>query len=110
MLDDLHAGTFAAHMHTAFRIDLSSAQAIALELVEAKDGTSSGETPSTAAAGQERFSIMFRGPHDRLLHQGMYRIRHDHLGAFDLFLVPVGQDRHGLYYEAVFNRVWRGHG
>jgi len=53
---------------------------------------------------------MFRGPHDRLLQQGMYRIRHDHLGAFDLFLVPVGQDRHGLYDEAVFNRVWRGHG
>ena len=41
MLDDLHAGTFAAHMHTAFRIDLSSVQAIALELVEAKDGASS---------------------------------------------------------------------
>ncbi|HXH12438.1 MAG TPA: hypothetical protein VNP04_22055 [Alphaproteobacteria bacterium] len=110
MLDDLHAATFAAHVHTTFRIDLSSTEAIALELVEVKDGASPGEKPPTAVADQERFSIMFRGPHDRLLQQGMYRIQHDQLGAFELFLVPVGQDRHGLYYEAVFNRVWRGHG
>lgn len=38
MLDDLHAETFAAHMHPEFRTDLSSAQAIALELVQVKDG------------------------------------------------------------------------
>lgn len=88
MLDDLHATTFAAHVHTAFRIDLSSTQAIALELVEVKDGASPGERPSTVAAGQERFSIMFRGPHDRLLQQGMYRIQHDHLGAFGCFSSP----------------------
>lgn len=110
MLDDLHVATFAAHVHTAFRIDLSSAQAITLKLVEVKDGASSDERPSTAAAVQERFSIMFRSPHDRLLQQGMYRIQHDHLGAFELFLVPVGLDGDGLYYEAVFNRVRRGMG
>ena len=44
---------------------------------------------------------------DRLLQQGMYQLQHDQLGALELFLVPVGRDHEGLYYEAVFNRLRR---
>jgi hypothetical protein len=25
--------------------------------------------------------------------------------VFELFIVPIGQDKHGLYYEALFNRL-----
>jgi hypothetical protein len=32
-------------------------------------------------------------------------VDHDTIGAFDLFIVPISQDRDGLYYEACFNRV-----
>jgi hypothetical protein len=39
------------------------------------------------------------------LQQGMYELQHAHLGTLELFLVPVGQDHTGLYYEAVFNRL-----
>jgi hypothetical protein len=34
--------------------------------------------------------------------------RHDAIGAFDLFTVPIRRDQHGLYYEAVFNRREEG--
>ena len=62
------------------------------------------------AARQERFSLVFRGPHDRLQQQGLYPMQHDQLGAFELFLVPVGEDTAGIYYEAVFNRLRRHDG
>ena len=30
---------------------------------------------------------------------------HDSIGEFELFLVPVGRDDSGTFYEAVFNRL-----
>jgi hypothetical protein len=32
-------------------------------------------------------------------------VEHDRLGRFDLFIVPVKREAHGLYREAVFNRA-----
>lgn len=52
----------------------------------------------------EQFSIIFRGPSDQPLGQGMMRMEHTRFGEFDLFIVPIRQDASGLYYEAVFNR------
>ena len=105
MLDQLHAATFSAHLHTLFKILLSAMPLVEVELIEVAERGSAGATPPWAAARQERFSIVFRGPHERLLQQGIYQLQHDRLGAFELFLVPVGQDQHGIYYEAVFNRI-----
>ena len=51
---------------------------------------------------REPFSIVFRGPHDSPIGQGTYKIGHDKMGAFDLFLVPIAPDKDGRYYEAVF--------
>lgn len=47
------------------------------------------------------FAVVLRGAFT--LPQGIHRLRHPVLGEFDLFLVPVGRDRDGLLYEAVFN-------
>jgi hypothetical protein len=35
----------------------------------------------------------------------MQQIKHERLGMFDLFLVPVSRERDGMRYEAVFNRL-----
>jgi hypothetical protein len=103
----LSAGTFTMQLHTPFSIHISPTMVIDTALVEVTEkGLSDHQQPS-AASHQERFSLVFRGPHDRLLQQGMYRLRHSQLGALELFLVPVGQDHEGLYYEAVFNRLRR---
>ena len=48
------------------------------------------------------FSLVFRGPVDPVLPQRTYPLRHAELGAFELFLVPVGRDATGTSYEAVF--------
>jgi hypothetical protein len=51
----------------------------------------------------ERFSVQFRGPEKIFLPQDTYRITHEQMGDFDLFLVPVAREELGFRYEAVFN-------
>lgn len=107
MSDYLHAGMFSTQLNTPFRIHLSPITATAVELVEVTEkGVLDGQQRPTAAR-QERFSLVFRGPPEERVQQGMYQIQHDQLGTFDLFLVPVSQDQDGVYYEAVFNRLRR---
>jgi hypothetical protein len=107
MSNYLRAGTFSAQLNTPFSIHLTPLTTMEVELVEVTQKGAFDSEPPQAAACQERFSIVFRGPHDKLLQQGMYQMQHGQLGALTLFLVPVGQDHDGLYYEAIFNRLRR---
>ena len=69
-----------------------------LTLVE----TAPSEAADPPAAGARRaFSIVFRGPLAPVLPQRIYPMRHDQLGAFELFIVPIRPDDQGMY-EAVF--------
>lgn len=56
---------------------------------------------------QETFSIFFHGPSDPYMLQGMHKLKHNHLGELSIFLVPIGQDKDGFQYEAVFNHTIR---
>jgi hypothetical protein len=96
MLEKLTRDIFARHLNTRFQVGGDAGHSAALELVEAN--------PAPAPQGYEAFSIIFRGPPAPLLAQGIHRFHHDSIGAFDLFTVPIRQDRQGLYYEAIFNR------
>jgi hypothetical protein len=96
MLRKLTRDIFAGQLNSHFQVDGGSARSAALELVEART--------AVAPSGYEAFSIIFRGPPALLLPQGIHNFRHDAIGTFDLFTVPIRQDQRGLYYEAVFNR------
>jgi hypothetical protein len=88
--------TFASHLHTRFQVAAEAMPATDLQLIEATDHS----TPR-----QEMFSLLFHGPREPFLAQRTYPFHHDQLGAFDLFLVPVGKDEEGFRYEAIFNRL-----
>lgn len=51
---------------------------------------------------QTCFSLFFSSTGDALPQQS-YSVRHDTLGEFPLFLVPIRKKRDGILYEAVFN-------
>jgi len=68
-----------------------------LELVSCQDA---GSVP-----GQEMFSVILRGPRLHYLPQRTYRFEGDGFEPFDMFIVPVGHDEQGIYYEAFFNRL-----
>jgi hypothetical protein len=54
---------------------------------------------------QEEFAIVFRGPSNMFLGQGVHLFTHEQMGQFEIFIVPIRQDQQGFYYEAVFNRI-----
>jgi hypothetical protein len=97
MIETFTMQTFSEHLNTSFRIQMDGADAIEAQLIEVTDN---GTTPY-----QEQFSLVFRTPRDRPPQQGLYKIEHEKLGEFEMFLVPVRSDKQGLNYEAVFNRL-----
>jgi hypothetical protein len=53
----------------------------------------------------ETFSLLFHGPLDRFMPQGIHRLSHAKLGELEIFLVPIAQDKDGFQYESVFNHL-----
>lgn len=100
MSDNLTKEKFAESLNTKFRVGAETAGTVEIELVQLVEGVS---TPR-----QEQFSLLFLGPLDRFLMQKTYRVEHDSLGEFDMFLVPVGRGQDGFQYEAIFNRLPQG--
>lgn len=89
--------SFSGHVNTKFLMHYGDSQAAELELLSVSDVGSSGR--------QSQFSLVFLGPYEAPITQGIYRIDHDKLGELSLFLVPIGRDANGVKYEAIFNRV-----
>jgi hypothetical protein len=93
----LTKNVFEENLNTRFWILDESSEAHAVDLVEIKNGHISPR--------QEQFSLHFRGDRDRVFPQRIYPMKHESIGEFDLFLVPIGRDETGTTYEAVFNRL-----
>jgi len=86
---------FTPLLETTFRVTDGLPSPIDIVLVEAVD---KGSVPS-----QAQFSLVFRGPAATPLDQGSYPVEHDTLGAFEIFLSPIGKERDSVLYEAFFN-------
>lgn len=96
MLDKLTYNNFTACLHTPFQLELPGSGPIIFDLYEVTRGP--------AVSGTELFSLYFRGPLKPCLAQSIQRLVHEKLGAFDIFIVPIGPDGQGMCYESVFNR------
>ncbi len=93
---------FSQHLNTKFRVNPDTSdigQQVELELDEVKRYSGKADEQS----GMERFSVFFSGPREVQLPQRLYRLQHDRMGEFEIFLVPIAQNDQGFRYEAVFN-------
>jgi hypothetical protein len=88
---------FEENLNTRFWLLDERLEPHALDLIELADGHS---TPR-----QEQFSLRFRGDRKQVFPQRIYPMKHEVIGSFELFLVPIGRDENGTFYEAVFNRM-----
>lgn len=93
----LTKGMFQENLNTRFCLLAEGLEPCAVDLVEVADGYC---TPK-----QEQFSLRFRGDRASVYPQRIYAMKHDSIGEFELFLVPVERDDSGTFYEAIFNRV-----
>ncbi|HXU44600.1 MAG TPA: hypothetical protein VN783_03680 [Thermoanaerobaculia bacterium] len=99
MLENLTVDTFAGHCGSSFRIVASPDLHVDAVLAEAQ---SLGE--GSAGPGRQRaFSLMFHAPLAApILPQRIYRLEHDVIGPFDLFIVPLGPQGGVFRYEVIF--------
>jgi hypothetical protein len=97
MAASLEHKDFVRYLNTNFRVLLDDVTAEVMELIEVSDLI---ESPQESG-----FSIVFRGPAERILTQGTRHFESPEMGEFDLFIVPVRKDEKGVYYEAIFNRL-----
>jgi hypothetical protein len=95
--DVLTGDAFASQVNSRFHLIAGPESAMEVELIEFKAGSKS--------AHHEAFSIVFRAPAEAPLEQRIYRLEHESMGGFELFLVPIGKSPEGVSYEAVFNRA-----
>lgn len=87
---------FSQNLRTTFHVQHGDKKTVPLKLIECKDNTPHN--------GPEQVTLLFHGPNHSVLPGRTYQLRHEQIGEFDLFLVAVGSDQNGLYYEAVFHR------
>lgn len=80
-----------------FRVDLGGADSLTLRLVSVT-GFQHSSDPA-----REAYSLLFCGPSKPVLPQRTYRLVHDEMSELDIFLVPIGPQKEGFGYEAIFN-------
>jgi hypothetical protein len=102
--EQLTEDTFSRHLYSTFRIYTTPLTSIDLELVnvQRREITSAKHARS---AKVDAFSVLFRGPQKFVLESRTYRITHDQMGTFDLFISSVNDGKKERLYEAVFNRL-----
>lgn len=67
--------------------------------------TLSEVTPQAIDSGFSSYSLLFQSKAFLAGGQGCYLLRHDDLGTFEVFLVPVQSASGNAEYEAVFNQL-----
>ena len=102
MLDALELPTFEKLVGQEFEMQRADGTSASLKLAEAhKTGERSAE--QAADLGKRLpFSLVFSGPPELLLGQGMCTLRHPELGELGVFLVQLEQTADGTMFEAVF--------
>ena len=97
MTDQLTHEALTNNLETKFRTLAGPDKYVELELIEV--------SALALFPHQEQFTIIFRGPREAALGQGMRLFAHENLGESEVFIVPIRNDSQYFYYEAVFNRL-----
>jgi hypothetical protein len=103
MLEQFTIDTFAPLVGQMFRLHLEGREPLEAVLEKVTEIPVSGWRPDDAAGHRQPFSLLLLGPPQFVLPQAIYRFEHDELGAFEIFIVPIGRSAEGVRYEAVFS-------
>jgi len=90
---------YAGHMRQAFSVGVGQNGSVELTLVDVR------RRPPRVVAGlrSEPFVLYFKSQSVVVLPQNTYPFSVGGVKAQDIFIVPVGREKDGVIYEAVFN-------
>ena len=98
MLDKLTQDDFERCLEEKFLIRVEGREPLETELVEVKGLVAPDDDPDR----RRPFSLIFEGPPDVALQQGIHRLENETLGALDVFVVTLGPHREKMRHEVVF--------
>ena len=96
-LDKADRAQFAEFVNQDFEIALKDAAPLKARLVEVRS------LGAAQVGSREPFALEFRADAAARLPQQIYAVSHGRLGTMEIFLVQIGADSTGAYFEAVFN-------
>lgn len=104
MLDKLTIDDFEKRIGETFQVTPQDGEPFELELRRADASPYGEQEGEEAQKARERkpFSVEFHSRRNEHVPQQIFAVKHDDMGEFDLFLVPLGPDAEGHRYEAVF--------
>jgi hypothetical protein len=90
--------SFSAHVNSTFTLSLGES-GVDITLTEAT------RQPVRPYPGmmREPFSLIFRSTSPVVLPQRIYPFKHEAMGKFEMFIVPIAREPTGIVYQAVFN-------
>jgi hypothetical protein len=90
---------YAGHLRQVFSVLVGAEGSVDMTLVEAR------RRPPRVVAGirAEPFVLYFKSQSHILLPQKTYSFKIGEEKPYSIFIVPVGRERDGVVYEAVFN-------
>ncbi len=93
---------FTQYIEQNFSIEADDQTRLDARLIEAKD---LGRDDREHVYEQTRrpFSLLLKTDKSVFLQQKLYKISHQEMGEFGLFLVPIYDEPDGYVYEAMFN-------
>jgi hypothetical protein len=106
LLPDLGRSTFAERLGETFDLHHGATDVLAVQLTRVRDlrsRTRMGVQGQTSTYLEQCFSLVFRGPNNVPLGQGVYRFEHTLMGSFSVLITPLSPDQDGRYYESIFN-------
>jgi hypothetical protein len=89
---------FASHLNQTFEVSLG-ASSVEMTLVQA----TKGKPRDWEGLRKEPFALLFKCAKPVILPQRIYPFEKSGFGKMDIFIVPVGRERDGVVYQAVFN-------
>jgi Domain of unknown function (DUF6916) len=94
--------TFDKCVGQSFKLNADAVRSLTLFNVRA---LRFGQPEAQPPAGQDSFSLLFRGPADQPLAQGVYTLDHRSTGKFTVLLAPMRPEPDARYYEVIYNRA-----
>jgi hypothetical protein len=96
-LDKVDRAHFTRFVDQDFKIAVKDAAPLNVRLVEVRS------LGAGRAGRREPFALKFRADASVRLPQHIYAVSNGLLGTMEIFLVQIGADSTGAYFEAVFN-------
>ncbi|MGE3268987.1 MAG: hypothetical protein AB7P40_09585 [Chloroflexota bacterium] len=103
MLETFTIDTFRPCIGSAFGVEAAGVPPFEMVLEAVQEIPAAGWRPDEAKNHRIPFALQLLGPLDFVLPQQICQFRHESIGEFDMFIVPVGRSNGGVTYEAVFS-------